>query len=72
MLNRLLWFLLVIGCAGNGWSAAARYKFRVAFADKGMTPFTLDQPEDYLSERALARRHRQGLAVDSTDLPVCG
>lgn len=72
MLNRLLWFLLVIGCVGNGWSAAARYKFRVAFADKGMTPFTLDQPEDYLSERALARRHRQGLAVDSTDLPVCG
>lgn len=71
MLNRLLWFLLVIGWVGNGLSAAARYKFRVAFADKGMTSFTLDRPEEYLSERALERRHKQGLAVDSTDLPVC-
>ena len=64
-------------CLGLLWvccltaSAQTRYKFRVQFADKAATAFSLDKPEDYLSERALERRHRQGLPVDSTDLPVC-
>ena len=31
----------------------------------------MEHPETFLSERALARRASQGVAVDSTDLPVC-
>ena len=33
-------------------------------------PFSLDAPELFLSERAVARRTRQGIEVDSLDLPV--
>lgn len=44
--------------------------FRVTLTDKVGTPFSLDEPSSYMSERALERRRRQGLAVDSTDLPV--
>lgn len=45
-------------------------RYRVRFTDKGNTPFSLEQPEAYLSPRALERRQRQGIAVDSLDLPV--
>lgn len=47
------------------------YKYRVNFRDKAETTYTLDNPSAYLSERALERRMRQRLPVDSTDLPVC-
>ena len=46
------------------------YMFRLTLADKNGTPFTLDHPEEFLSERALDRRRRQQIAVDSTDLPI--
>jgi len=46
------------------------YMYRVSLRDKQGTPFSLDRPAEYLSEKALARRKRQRLAVDSTDLPV--
>ena len=46
------------------------YKYRIAFTDKTGTKFCIDHPLDFLSVRALERRARQQLTVDSTDLPV--
>ena len=51
--------------------AQENLKYRVYFTDKAQTEFKLDEPEKFLSDRALARRQHQGLRVDSTDLPVC-
>ncbi len=45
-------------------------KYRVEFTDKNNTPFSLSNPGDYLSPRAIQRRTNQGIAIDSTDLPV--
>jgi len=42
----------------------------VFFKDKQGTPFQIDQPLDFLSPRAIARRAKHGLAIDSSDLPV--
>ncbi len=42
----------------------------VAFTDKKGTTGTLDNPAAYLSERALVRREKQGISLDSLDLPV--
>jgi hypothetical protein len=42
----------------------------VRFTDKAATPHSLDQPEHYLSPQAIARRQRQGIPLDSLDLPV--
>ena len=47
------------------------YKYRVYFTDKHQTQFSLEHPEKFLSERSLQRRLKQGISVDSTDLPVC-
>ncbi|MDR1543776.1 MAG: S8 family peptidase [Prevotellaceae bacterium] len=44
--------------------------YYVQFKDKNGTEFSLLQPQDFLSERALQRRENQGIALDSTDLPV--
>jgi len=42
----------------------------VRFSDKANTPFSIDQPEAYLSSRAIQRRLAQGIPVDELDLPV--
>ncbi|MBR1792633.1 MAG: S8 family serine peptidase [Bacteroidales bacterium] len=42
----------------------------VEFANKKGTPYTIDKPDQYLGQRALERRQRLGISIDSTDLPV--
>lgn len=42
----------------------------VQFTDKVSTPYSIDQPEAYLSPRAIQRRVQQGIAIDDMDLPV--
>ena len=42
----------------------------VFFADKEGTPFSIDQPGEFLSQRALERRNRQQVNVNDSDLPV--
>lgn len=46
------------------------YLFRVSLTDKQGTPFTIEQPQKFLSQRAIERRQRQHLSIDSTDLPL--
>ncbi|WP_455672025.1 S8 family peptidase [Phocaeicola sp.] len=52
-------------------SAQKTYKYRINLRDKAETTYSLENPQAYLSERALERRAKQGLAVDETDIPVC-
>lgn len=47
------------------------YIYRYALKDKAETNYTLDKPQRFLSQKSLERRQRQGVAIDSTDLPVC-
>ena len=42
----------------------------VQFADKDNSPYSIDMPEQYLSQRALDRRARLGIGIDEYDLPV--
>ena len=44
--------------------------YRVYLTDKLGTGYSLDRPTSFLSRRSMERRKRQGLTVDSTDLPV--
>lgn len=45
-------------------------RYVISFTDKNNTPYRLDAPSAYLSDRAVQRRIRQHIAIDSTDLPV--
>lgn len=46
-------------------------KYRISLRDKAATTYSLNRPEEFLSKKAIERRQKQGLAIDSTDLPVC-
>ena len=65
---------IMLGClmmaVGLSASAEKNYKFRVNLKDKVGTTYSVDKPQEFLSERALERRNRQNLPIDETDLPV--
>ena len=42
----------------------------VQFTDKNDSPYSIDNPEAFLSQRALERRARLGIAIDEYDIPV--
>src|SRR6476620_11243282 len=48
----------------------AQTRFVVRFKDKGTSPYSLSNPLAYLSQRAIDRRTRYSIPIDSTDLPV--
>ena len=51
-------------------SSAQFTRYIVRFKDKAGTPFSINDPSQFLSARAIARRSRQHVAIDETDLPV--
>ena len=53
-----------------GYPGGKCYMFRVTLKDKNVTSYSLDKPERFLSNASILRRVRQGLRLDSTDLPV--
>ncbi len=64
-------FLLLLLSLQGAWAQTDTLKYRVMLADKVATTFALERPEEFLSDKALERRQKQWLTVDSTDLPVC-
>jgi subtilisin family serine protease len=42
----------------------------VFFKDKDMSPYSVSQPLQFLSQRAIDRRVRQGITVSESDIPV--
>jgi hypothetical protein len=51
-------------------SEAQVSRYIVRFKNKGSNPFSISNPTSYLSQRAIDRRTRYSIAVDSTDLPL--
>src|SRR5437868_5068855 len=62
--------LLIIFLIFTQHSQAQFSKYVIRFKDKAGTPFNLNNPSQYLSARAIQRRTRQNISVDSTDLPI--
>lgn len=48
----------------------AQNYFWIGFTDKNNTPYSIAKPNEFLSERAIQRRDRQQIEIDSLDLPV--
>lgn len=46
------------------------YLYRLYLSDKKNSPYTLDRPLEFLSQRAINRRNRQHLQLNESDLPV--
>ncbi|MFD1140314.1 S8 family serine peptidase [Larkinella insperata] len=68
-MKHLLLFLLLLGA--GGWSAQAQNrKYLVLLKDKANSPYSVSRPEQFLSQRAILRREKQGILVQEKDLPV--
>ena len=63
-------FLLFLLATLPAMAQTGPSRYWVRFTDKVNTPYSLSQPEAFLSQRALDRRQKQGIVVDSLDLPV--
>lgn len=67
--NKVIVFLLI------GWLASQKllaqdYYYFVSFADKQNSSYSIDQPLDFLSPKAIERRQNQNIAITEEDLPV--
>ncbi len=63
----ILIFVTSILASLNGWCQSYYW---VGFTDKNNSPWSLSNPAEYLSQRAIERRENQNIAIDSLDLPV--
>lgn len=69
MINYRFFFYTVV-LFFSSFNLGAQEYYWIAFSDKNITQFSLSSPGDYLSERAIQRRIKQNIAIDSLDLPV--
>lgn len=77
-MNRILLLLIltlstltVVPAEGKTrWRGQKQYVYRLYLRDKVGCGYSLDRPSHYLSPKAIERRKRQHLKVDSTDLPL--
>lgn len=70
---RYFFFIGIIFTAyfAEGQDAIKKYdKFWIEFTDKKDNPYSLFQPNEYLSPRAIQRRRAQGIPIEVSDLPV--
>lgn len=51
-------------------SAQDVYKFAIHFTDKENTPYSIDQPQEFLSQRSIDRRAKFNIPIIEQDLPV--
>lgn len=51
--------------------ANAQNKYWVTYNNKDASLYNINEPEEFLSEKALARRSKYNIAIEKTDLPVC-
>jgi hypothetical protein len=63
-------FALVSAGAKVKYPGPKTYAYRYYIYNKVGGKYSLDRPSRYLSHKSIERRKRQGLPVDSTDLPV--
>ncbi|MDD3078567.1 MAG: S8 family peptidase [Paludibacter sp.] len=64
----LLFFWLLISLPAT--KADTGYYFYVQLKDKNNNPYSLSNPAEFLSQRAIDRRKKFHIDIDSTDLPV--
>lgn len=63
-------FIIFLFLSSASIHAQTSYYFYVQFSNKNNSPYSLSNPSQYLSDRAIARRTTFGITCDSTDLPV--
>ena len=69
-MKRMSTLLLMFLLSAILFSQVAPDKYWVRFTDKNNSPYSINNPEQFLSQKAIDRRAAQGIAVVENDLPV--
>ncbi len=69
-MKKIIAFILITTISQSVFCQSSAQKLVVFFKDKNNSTFQIDQPEEYLSKAAIARRTRQHIQIDSNDIPV--
>ena len=70
MLQRVLLVIFILFGINTFANDIAGSYYWIQFKDKKYSPYSLEQPLEFLSQKSIDRRVRQNIALDSTDLPV--
>ena len=62
--------LLILISSISAFSQVAPSHYAIQFTDKDNNPYSLDTPEDFLTQRSMDRRTRQGIDYNISDLPI--
>ena len=69
-MKKISLLILALAIAVCAQAQIATNTYWVQFTDKNDSPYSINAPEAYLSQRALDRRARLGIAIDEYDIPV--
>ena len=69
-MKKLSFLLILFVTAVIAQAQIATNIYWVQFTDKNDSPYSIDRPEEFLSQRALDRRARLEIAIDEYDIPV--
>lgn len=69
-MKKVLFLLVFLAVSMFAQAQIASGIYWVQFTDKNDSPYSIDNPEAFLSQRALQRRANLGIAIDTYDLPV--
>ncbi len=64
------WFVLLVTLLLAFDATAEVHRYMVFFTNKDNSTYSIENPENFLSNKALQRRSTQNIAVDFSDLPV--
>ena len=62
--------LFLCGIMYSAYAQIAPEKYWVQFTDKNNSPYSINNPGEFLSERALERRNKYNIDIDELDIPV--
>lgn len=68
--NKLILIFLLIATGTSDFLAQTNTMFWVSFTDKNGSPFSISNPSQFLSSRAIARRTKQSIPISTDDIPV--
>ncbi len=70
MKHKIFLLVILIFAISAAYSQIAPDKYYVQFTDKDNSPYSIDEPEGFLTQRALDRRAKNGVSIVENDLPV--
>jgi serine protease AprX len=69
-MNKRVFLLLIVSIFFANLLQAQATRYIIQLRNKAATTFNLAHPEHFLTQRAILRRARYNIAIDSTDLPI--